>query len=120
MVVNHPDQSTTILQNVCHGWPVGVFVIAGTKELMPEVFSAKIRLLFKNFITFEISAAKSDVDYIQIYLNGIEPWQLNKLGQHVLKIEYEEPKLFEGKFITDEKVEQKTDEINQLWDKSDE
>ena len=107
MLVNYPDKATELLQRVCNGGPVGVFLIAATKELMPEVFSAEIRLLFKNFITFEISEAKCDVDYIKVYLDGIEPWNLKKLGQHVLKMEYDEPMVLQGKLITDEEIEQK-------------
>ena len=114
LILNYPQEILELMENISHGFPVGVFLIAGTKEFMPEVFNAKLRFLFENFITFKTNKEKCSVDYMKIYLNDIKPYTIKKTGQHIIRLQLGDSKVLEGKFISDEIIEQKINLINQL------
>lgn len=104
MIFNSKEICSAI-ERICQTGKVpGVHLIISTKELMPEVFNAPIRYLFKDFVTFNISRPKCEADYIKVYLDGIEPWKLKK-GDHILKLEYSDPMQLTSKYITDEEIE---------------
>ena len=105
LMISHPKEICAVFERICTmGRVPGVHLIIGTKEFMPEVFNATIRYLFKDFVAFNISKPKCDVDYIKVYLDGIEPWKLER-GEHILKIEDIAPVLLKGQYLTDEEIE---------------
>lgn len=113
LIISTPEKFMSLVDNICScGRVAGIHLIVGTREIMLEVLVPKIRLLFKNFIVFNISQAKSDVDYMKIYLDGIEPWKFEKLGQHALKLEYGAPEILNGKFMSESTLEEEIEAIN--------
>ncbi len=113
LIIYHPDETIELLEDIIHGRTVGILLVISTRETMPEVLTPKIRLLFKNFIIFAISEARCDVDYMQTYLDGIDPWNIDDRDGHILKLEYEEPKVLLGQYITESEITKALAQINQ-------
>lgn len=105
-MVEYPKETTEFFDKVIGmGRAAGVFLLASTKEIMPEVMSPKVRLLFKNIIAYYMRPARCDTDYMKAYLEEVEPYTLENLGDHIYKNEYEPPVKLSGRFVDDETIE---------------
>ncbi|MBO4295061.1 MAG: hypothetical protein J5896_06440 [Alphaproteobacteria bacterium] len=119
LMTTFPEQFTELVKSIyIKGIAAGVHLILATKEIMPEVLSPSIRILFKNLVIFNMSAGKSDIDYLEAYLDGIEPWKFEKLGQHALKLEYGVPEVLNGKFMSESALEEEIEAINRKLEKN--
>ena len=108
IIINFPKETEEFFEKICSmASPVGIHLIAGTSEVMPEVMTPKVRLNFKNFMTFKMRKERYDIDYMRAYLEGLEPDTLNGKGDHFFKPAYDEPIRLDGKFISDEDIEKR-------------
>lgn len=105
LMISHSKEFSEAIERICTmGRVPGVHIVMSTKELMPEVFNASIRYHFKDFVAFNISKAKCSADFIKVYLDGVEPCNLEK-GDHILKLEYCDPAFLKGRYVTEEEIE---------------
>lgn len=113
LMVNYQKETEEFLERITHmGRAPGIHLMAGTREVMPEVMSPKVRLYLKSFIAYGIREPRYDIDYMRAYLDGVEPKYLNKLGDHIYKNEFEAPIKLGGRFISDEDIAAEVEKIN--------
>ena len=105
IMVEHQQEMEEFLYRITHmGRAPGIHLIASTREVMPEVMSPKIRLFLRSFVAYYIREPRYDIDYMKAYLEGVEPNELDKLGDHIYKNEFEAPIKLGGRFIPDEEI----------------
>lgn len=113
IIINFPKETESFIKKVCMmGRAGGIHLIAGTNEVMPEVMTPNLRLNLKNLMVFKMRSGRYATDYMQAYLEGMKPDELEKPGDHIYKPAYDEPIKLRGKYIPDEEVESIIRELN--------
>lgn len=106
IIINFKKETEEFFRRICMmARPVGVHLIAGTGEVMPEVMTPEVRLNFNNFMVFKMHKGRYDIDYMRAYLEGLEPDVLKGRGDHFFKPACDEPIRLRGKYISDEEIE---------------